>query len=548
MNKDYIKVAVVDDGVNEKLYDIGRLDYNIEITNKLEILHRKEYNKYLPSHGTICAGIIKKYAPEASLSSIKILNDRRKGLCEQLVEAIKWCVSKKIRIVNLSVGTAFYMDRNRLKSIINYAVKNGTIIIAAYNNEDIITYPASFSNVISVKCDYSGKFNEGEYFYNLYPYDGVDIIACSRHLLYKFNHTYSYTQKCNSFAAPMITAEVHNILRINSGLTLGQIKQQLMKNATYKRKDVYLPYLTKNLDWVENAVLFLIGSSKDEIDKTFMDFNFVAQIHIQCDCLCEGFEKIKSYFWEAINEFDTVDTVVIVVNNTIFRQEECTIRGVLKELTHRGKNVVYIDDNAMGKDLDFEISDSDIKIWYPGTHNYFKDYSCKELDMPVITVYDFDGNCLIDFISVLQQHFRSDGYNIVAAVDNCLGVVAGMEYSPLLHKDSLQEFDCDSLKKVCRLYNPDIMIYGIDALNQKKEYLNKVNDLFKSDICILISKDSCQVQKEFMDTICDREVIVLTKPDTIRSEQNSPQSYKTFEMSDKSTLTQMYEYILGLYA
>jgi len=254
-----------------------------------------------------------------------------------------------------------------------------------------------------------------------------------------------------------------------------------------------------------------------------------------------------SYFCEANNEFDTADTVVIVVNNTVFRQEECTLRGVLQELTHKGKNVVYIDDNAIGKDLDFEISGSDVKIWHPGMHNYFKEYSCKELDMPVITVYDFDGNCLIDFISILQQHFRSDGYNIVAAVDNCLGVVAGMEYSPLLHKDSLQEFDCDSLKKVCRLYNPDVLIYGIDALNQKQEYLNKVNDLFQSDICIVISKDSCQLKKEFMDTIHDSEVILLTNPNTITNDLHPKQKYKIFAMSGKNTSTKIYKYILELY-
>ncbi len=547
MNTEYIKVAVIDDGINEGLYNIGRLDYNIEITNKLEILHRKEYNKYLPSHGTICAAILRKYAPNISLSSIKILNNRRKGLCDQLIEAIKLCVDKKIRIVNLSVGTIFYMDRQRLKSIINYAVKNGIIIIAAYNNEDIITYPASFSNVISVKCDYSGKFAEGEYVYNLYPYDGVDIIACSRHLLCKFNHTNSYTQICNSFAAPMITAEVHKILEKNSEITLAQIKQKLLENATYKREEAYLSYLTKNLDWVENAVFFQLGPSKNEIDKSCMDFNFILQIHIQCECLSEGFEKIKYYFCEAINEFDTADTIVIIVNNMIFRQEEYTIRGVLQELAHKGKNVVYIDDNAIEKDLDFEISDSSVKLWHPGIYNYFKDYACKELDMPVITVYDFDGNCLIDFVSIFQQYFRSDGYNIVAAMDNCLGVVAGMEYSPLLHKDSLQECDCDSLKKVCRLYNPDILIYGIDALNRKEEYLYKVNNLYQSDICIVISKDLCQMQKEFMDTIHDREVILLTNHNTITNNLQEVQRYKTFELSSKNILTRIYKHILGLY-
>jgi hypothetical protein len=51
-----VKTAVIDDGVNEKLYNTGMLQHNIEITPKLEIRQRFGYDPFLPSHGTILQG------------------------------------------------------------------------------------------------------------------------------------------------------------------------------------------------------------------------------------------------------------------------------------------------------------------------------------------------------------------------------------------------------------------------------------------------------------------------------------------------------------
>ena len=67
------EIAVIDDGISEKLYDVGQLRHNILITPELHVIERAGYDPFLPSHGTTCAAIIKKYAPDAVLSSIKVL-------------------------------------------------------------------------------------------------------------------------------------------------------------------------------------------------------------------------------------------------------------------------------------------------------------------------------------------------------------------------------------------------------------------------------------------------------------------------------------------
>ncbi len=59
-----IRVAILDDGINEGLYNIGCLKFTTEITPEIEFVERIGYNKYLPSHGTTCGAIIKKYSPD----------------------------------------------------------------------------------------------------------------------------------------------------------------------------------------------------------------------------------------------------------------------------------------------------------------------------------------------------------------------------------------------------------------------------------------------------------------------------------------------------
>ncbi|WP_261781581.1 S8 family serine peptidase [Clostridium botulinum] len=107
---DQINVAIIDDGVNEKLYNTGVLKYNIEITPNLMIRERKKYDKYKSSHGTTCAAIIKKYLPYSVLSSIKILNDKCEGSVEQLSLALKLCADKEINLINLSLGSTYFDD------------------------------------------------------------------------------------------------------------------------------------------------------------------------------------------------------------------------------------------------------------------------------------------------------------------------------------------------------------------------------------------------------------------------------------------------------
>lgn len=86
-----MEIVIIDDGVNEKLYNTGSLWLNLEVTRDLQIRQRVDYSPYEPSHGTDCTAIIKKYTPDARLGSIKVLNETGRGVRDQLITALYWC-------------------------------------------------------------------------------------------------------------------------------------------------------------------------------------------------------------------------------------------------------------------------------------------------------------------------------------------------------------------------------------------------------------------------------------------------------------------------
>lgn len=249
MNKSKADIVIIDDGVNPELCG-GVIQFDIEVDNELIIKNNTTYPEPA-SHGTTCATIIKKYAQEATIGSIKILNDRSgRGTKFQLMKAIQWCIENEIRIVNLSLGTIDFRDFDEVRYCINEAAEKGMIIVAACNNKNVYTVPACLTNVIGVKCR---KFYTNDQFdFHVYPFNGIDISASGRHYLTDVNGNSRYTNPSNSFASPLIVAKVYKLIRENSCISLEEIKQKLFDMAINKKNEKYNPYFSMNIDWKYN--------------------------------------------------------------------------------------------------------------------------------------------------------------------------------------------------------------------------------------------------------------------------------------------------------
>lgn len=144
-------VAVIDSGVNKddeylKEAEIQNLYYE-------EREFKTCYVGKLNPHGTEVIKIILKESPDIKILSIRTLQENNKCMLSAIINSIKYCIDKRVDIINLSLGscssTASRLEE--LKKVCDEAVKKGIIIFAAdHNIAGKKSYPANFSNVLGV--------------------------------------------------------------------------------------------------------------------------------------------------------------------------------------------------------------------------------------------------------------------------------------------------------------------------------------------------------------------------------------------------------------
>ncbi|MDR2572248.1 MAG: S8 family serine peptidase [Oscillospiraceae bacterium] len=217
---DSIKVAIIDDGVSQQV--IHDLCFDLYFNGSLQN-NKDDISPY--SHGSICAAIIKKYMPDSKIGSIRILDgETMRGNVLALTNAISWCAEQKIRIIHLSIGSVENQDIIPLFEAIEKA--DESIVIAACKNVRNVTFPASFPNVIGVRTDEG--LSSGRYKLSPYPNGGIEFSASSCHNIVLSNGLPEYkTPICNSFAAPLITAEVYRFLTSYPNSSLSEVKAYL---------------------------------------------------------------------------------------------------------------------------------------------------------------------------------------------------------------------------------------------------------------------------------------------------------------------------------
>lgn len=219
-----IKVCIIDDGINEKYLKISML-YDLEVFKNNIVKRKLSVSENIKSHGTICAQIITEYNLDVSISSIKLNTDsERASSSEHLQVALKYCLDMDIDIIHMSLGSTTFSDFHGIHEIIKELSRQGKIIIAACNNKNIFTVPASLPEVIGV-CTKRGF--EGEYYeINKNNCDGIDFVASSKHMIDE-----RITPVSNSCAAPLITAKACNFLIDNPKAGFREVRDNLVENA-----------------------------------------------------------------------------------------------------------------------------------------------------------------------------------------------------------------------------------------------------------------------------------------------------------------------------
>ena len=204
-------IALIDDGINTAFYPGAKVKMDLSVGPGCEVTGRDPGEPILTDHGTTCAMIISKYAPCAEFCSLRIFHDTDlKASADQLASALDWCLGQDAPIVHLSVGTSLINDYAAIRPIIARMIQKGQVVVAAYRNRGAYSIPASLAGVFGVLADRSMR--DGEYKAIIEPQTSPYFLASSSHKLSDPVQGPRITQIANSYAAPTVTAALHNIL------------------------------------------------------------------------------------------------------------------------------------------------------------------------------------------------------------------------------------------------------------------------------------------------------------------------------------------------
>ncbi len=152
-----IKIAILDSGL------ASHPDFEEERIHRRNFTDSEECDE--SGHGTFIAGIIGAsangkfvvgIAPKSELYIGKVLYGKNDDLRRKdLKRGLLWAIEQEVHIISLSLRIGSYDAE--LHSLIKRATDEGIIIICASGNNDIIPFPAKFSETISVASIFQDK-------------------------------------------------------------------------------------------------------------------------------------------------------------------------------------------------------------------------------------------------------------------------------------------------------------------------------------------------------------------------------------------------------
>ena len=430
-----IHVCVIDDGICADEINIYK---NIQIRNGKAVSSLNVCKNN--SHGTGCAKVITKRAEKDILiSSVSILNRQCKGNIQSLCTAFAWCVENDVDIINLSLGSVFFRDKELLLSAVNRCAENGIVIVGATSNEGYVTYPASFTNVLGVR-----SFDEKEKRGCVARYDtnlGFGLFETQGSEKIYINGIEKTTSWCNSVAAPQFTAKIINVYEegISPIAIRNMFGNELLKINCF------------GIDWASKA--------------------YAQNIHelIPKWCVCKIINK------EMETSLDIADTVITQKADNIKRWLEA------------GKNIIYIGDDV----IDYESSNS--YVW--SKYNRIQQIHYNQIaqqgisEVPVIFI---EGVCALKYIYGLEKMFREKDYHAYSISHSILYELYGITYIPteIMDADKVNNF----IRNELYYKQGDILLYDISGIDEKSA---AKNTKLSPDIIIDTTEKNVTISSEY---------------------------------------------------
>ncbi|MEG0051348.1 MAG: S8 family serine peptidase [Terrisporobacter sp.] len=223
-----IRVVIIDSGINSNKNDLHKniiASIQIRLKNGKIVFEEKSVSNNI--HGTVVATCIKNVCNDIEIIDINILDEKLMSNSKVLISALKYSQNLNPDIVNLSLGTSSKKYWIILKKIINKIIKSNVVVVASVDNDGRTTYPASFKNVIGVKCDNSLQVNEINYNNKYFYLNGT--------ILYTKSEEEKNIKICgNSIATAYMTGYICTILKHSENVRVEEIEKEIIKRLDSK--------------------------------------------------------------------------------------------------------------------------------------------------------------------------------------------------------------------------------------------------------------------------------------------------------------------------
>ncbi|HEV7886963.1 MAG TPA: S8 family serine peptidase, partial [Acidimicrobiales bacterium] len=130
-----VKVAVVDSGVEAAHPAVGGVAGAVSVDvgpDGATFTNGPHDDRF--GHGTACAGIIRRAAPDVELYSVRVLGPTLKGTGAAFAAGIRWCIDNGMQVLNLSLSTRSKDHFGPLHELADEAYFRGMMLVGAINN------------------------------------------------------------------------------------------------------------------------------------------------------------------------------------------------------------------------------------------------------------------------------------------------------------------------------------------------------------------------------------------------------------------------------
>lgn len=232
-----VRVAIIDSGIEAQHPDLdGCVDeangVQITLDPHGEVVEERGPHDDSVGHGTACASIIHGIAPEAKITSVKVLGRGLSGKAAAFLRGLAWAVEQGFDVINLSLGANRREWALPFYEICDRAYFSGSFIVTAANNLPRPSFPSLYASVASV----ASSLSTDPYRFHHNPEPPTEFLAPGVDIDVAWKGASRIVATGNSYAAPHISGIAALIRSKHPELRPFQLKTVLWATAANVRE------------------------------------------------------------------------------------------------------------------------------------------------------------------------------------------------------------------------------------------------------------------------------------------------------------------------